>query len=52
MKNHCRELVGFSFRAAFGFGSDFLCAKFSGIYNLTFLSFPLSSVITLLAFLS
>ena len=58
MKNHCRESVGFSFRAAlwFQFRSDFVYAKFLGLmsccHHSTFLLFSPSSVIILLALLS
>ena len=53
MKSHCGESVGFHLEPLCGFGSDFVCAKFLGLsYNSTFLSFPPSSVMIVLAFLS
>ena len=56
MKSHCRESVGFYLEPLCDFSSDFVYVKhqlfFFEIYNLDFLSFPPSSVMILLAFLS
>ena len=57
MKSHCRESVGFHLEPICDFSSDLFMLSisdrfFSEIYNLDFLSFPPSSVMILLAFLS